>query len=119
MTQTCDPNSLPVALDLLDLQIAEEVRAYVHNDCPLLQPLEGKVENMGSFYIMMTSSNGNIFRITGPLWGEPVDSPHKGQWRGALVFSLICAWTNGWDNRNAGDLRRHRAHYDVTVMWIG
>ena len=48
---------------------------------------------------------------------SPVDSPHKGQWRGALMFSFICAWTNGWtNNRDAGDLRRHRTHYDVTVM---
>ena len=47
----------------------------------------------------------------------PVDSPHKGQWRRALMFSLICAWTNGWvNNRDAGDLKRHRAHYDVNVM---
>ena len=42
----------------------------------------------------------------------------KGQWRGALTFSLIYAWMNGWVNyRAAGDLRRHRAHYDVTVMY--
>ena len=48
----------------------------------------------------------------------PMNSPHKGQWRGALMFSLICVWTNGWaNNRDAGDLRRHRAHYDVLVMW--
>ena len=48
-----------------------------------------------------------------------VSSPHKGQWRGALMFSLICAWINGWvNNREAGDLRRHSAHYDVIVMWI-
>ena len=47
-----------------------------------------------------------------------VNSPHKGQWRGALMFSLICVWINGWvNNREAGDLRRHCAHYDVTVMW--
>ena len=26
----------------------------------------------------------------------PMDSPHKGQWRGALMFSLICVWINGW-----------------------
>ena len=46
-----------------------------------------------------------------------VDSPHKGQWSGALMFSLICAWTNGWArNRGTGDLRRYRAHYDVTMM---
>ena len=68
----------------------------------------------------MTSSNGNIFRVTGPLWGihrSSVNSPHKGQWRGALLFSLICAWINGWvNNRETGDLRRHRAPYDVIVM---
>ena len=47
----------------------------------------------------------------------PVNSPHKGQWRGALMFSLICVWINGWvNNSEAGDLRRYRAHYDVTVM---
>ena len=45
------------------------------------------------------------------------NSPHKGQWRGALMLSLICAWINGWvNNCEAGDLRRHRAHYDVIVM---
>ena len=48
---------------------------------------------------------------------SPVKYPHKGQWRGALMFSLICAWINGWvNNGEAGDLRRHRAHYDVNVM---
>ena len=48
----------------------------------------------------------------------PVNSPHKDQWRGALMFSLICVWINGWvNNRVAGDLRCHRAHYDVIVMW--
>ena len=54
---------------------------------------------------MMTSSNANIFRVTGPLWHGP------------FVFSLICARTNGWVNTmEAGDLRGHRPHYDVTVM---
>ena len=48
---------------------------------------------------------------------SPVNSPHKGQWRRALMFSLICVWINGWvNNPEAGDLRRYRAHYDVTVM---
>ena len=48
---------------------------------------------------------------------RPVNSPHKGQWCGALMFSMICAWINAWiNNREAGDLRRHRAHYDVTVV---
>ena len=44
-------------------------------------------------------------------------SPHKGQWRRALKFPLICACSNGWaNNRHAGDLRRHHARYNVTVM---
>ena len=48
---------------------------------------------------------------------SPVNSPHKGQWRGALMFTLICARINGWvNNREAGDLRRYRTHYDVIVM---
>ena len=46
-----------------------------------------------------------------------MDFPHKGQWRGALMFSSI-ARTNGWENnRVASDLRRHRAYYDVTLMY--
>ena len=69
--------------------------------------------------IMMTSSNGNIFRVTGLLCGE--STGHK--WRGASMFSLICTWTNGWaNNRDASDSWRHRAHYDVPIMdsdkWI-
>ena len=49
---------------------------------------------------------------------SPVNSPHKGQWRGTLMFFLIIsAWINDWvNNGEAGDLRRHRTHYDVTVM---
>ena len=51
----------------------------------------------------------------------PVNSPHKGQWRWALKFSVICAWIHGWiNNRGAGDLRRYRSHYDVVAMqWEG
>ena len=71
---------------------------------------------------MMTSSNGNIFRVTDHLCGgihrSPGNSPHKCQWRGALIFSLICVWINGWVNsREAGDLRPYRAHYDIIGAW--
>ena len=46
-----------------------------------------------------------------------VNYPHRGQWRGALMFSLICVWINGWvNNRKAGDLRHYCVHCDVTVM---
>ena len=54
------------------------------------------------------------FVAISPVTGE---FPSQGQWHVALMFSFICAWTNGCaNNRDAGDLRRHRAHYDVTVM---
>ena len=72
---------------------------------------------------MMTSSDGNIFRGTGLCEGNhrsPVDSPHKGLWRGALVYSLISAWTNGWaNNRDTCDLRCHHSHYGAIVMTYG
>ena len=49
-----------------------------------------------------------------PVTGE---FPHKGQWRGVLAFSFICASTNSCvNNGDADDLRRHRSDYDVTVM---
>ena len=58
-----------------------------------------------------------LLAICAGIHRSPVNSPHKGQWRRALMFSLICVWINGWvNNREAGDLRRYRAHYDVIVM---
>ena len=68
---------------------------------------------------MMMSSYGNIFRVIGPLWGESSGGFHSQRpvTRTFLMFCLICTWTNGWtDNQDAGDLRRHRAHFDVTVI---
>ena len=66
---------------------------------------------------MMTSSNGNIFRVTGHLCGEftgPRWSPHtKASDAELWCFLKINGWVN---NRKAGDLRRNRAHYDVIVM---
>ena len=48
---------------------------------------------------------------------SPLNYPYKGQWSGALMFSLICAWIHGRvNNGEAGDLRRNRAHYDIIVM---
>ena len=65
-------------------------------------------------YQMETCSvvkRGNMFHRS------PMDSPHKGKWRGAFIFSLICAWTNGWvNNQDAGDLR-HRTHFNATVAY--
>ena len=64
---------------------------------------------METFSALLTLCEGN----------SPVNSPPKSKWRGASMFSLICAWENLWVNiRDAGDLRRHRAYYDITVMDI-
>ena len=67
---------------------------------------------------MMTSSNGSISALLALCEGNHrslVDSPHKGQRRGALMCSVFCAWRNGRvNNRDAEDLRRHHVHYDVT-----
>ena len=50
------------------------------------------------------------------MW--PMDSPHKNEWCRALILPLICAWTNSWDVRGAGDLRCHCTYYDITVMTL-
>ena len=71
----------------------------------------------------MTSSNGNIFSVTGPLCGEFTGHrwiPRTKASDGELwCFLLSALEKNGWvNNREAGDLRRHRAHYDVIVMRV-
>ena len=66
---------------------------------------------METFSALLTLCEGDP-RVTGGF-------PHKEQWRGAVMFSLICAWPNGWaNNRGVADLRRHRTHYIVIVMIV-
>ena len=66
---------------------------------------------------MMASSNGNIFRVTGPLLGESIGHRPVTRRFDFLSDSPICTWTHGLsNNRGAGDLRHHRAQYHVTVM---
>ena len=63
-------------------------------------------------HIIRRNSYGNIFRVIDEE-NPPVTSNVE-----LWIFSLICAWTNGWaNNRDAGDLRRHGAHYDVITMY--
>ena len=89
-----------------------------------------------AFLTELLVSNANTRAISQPSWWRhqmetfcalltryegypPVDSPHKGQCRGGMIFCLICAWTNDWvNNRDAGDLRRHRADWYVTVVLV-
>ena len=85
-------------------------RLYFLNHCHVSQgPVTWWRHQMETFSALLAICAGNS-----PVSGE---FPHKGQWRGALIFSLICVWINGWvNNREAGDWRRYRAHYDVSVM---
>ena len=61
---------------------------------------------------MMTSSNGSVFRVTGPVLWVSGEFPLQRPVTRSFDVSLICAGTNGWvNNRYVGDL-----NYDVTVM---
>ena len=64
---------------------------------------------METFHALLALCEGN------PLGAN--EFPAQRQWRGALMFSIMWARTNGWSNsQDAGDLRRHGAHCDVNVM---
>ena len=93
--------------------------------CPIKLDTNIIVMKVMSCYSMLLGHDDVITWKQFPRYGpfvrgihrSPVNSPHKGQWHGALVFSFICAWINASVNhREAGDLRRHRAIHDVIVM---
>ena len=93
---------------------------YIHHVCIVIragywsmaQQISAKRENVNDDII-----EWKHFPRYWPFVQWPVNSPHKGQWRGALMVSLICAWINAWvNNREASNLRRHRTHYGVIVM---
>ena len=88
-------------------------RSYKHfNECDFTHDIA-----MASWWRHQMETFSALLAICAGNSPVPVNSPHKGQWRGALMFSLICARINDWvNNREAGDLRRYRGHYDVIVM---
>ena len=90
-------------------------------------PLEGvamifRIFNIKTLYteswlehsLMMASSNGNIFRVTGPFCGNSTvtgEFPSKGPETRSFDGFLSVPWINDWvNNCDAGDMRRHRAH---------
>ena len=79
----------------------------------------GPVDNNPALAQNMTTMETFSALLALCAWNSPAtgEFPHKSQWRSALMFTLICAWISRWvNNREAGDLRRHRAHYDVIVI---
>ena len=66
---------------------------------------------------MMTSSNDNIFRVTGHLCGEFTGDRWIPSTKDSDAEPWCFLWINGWvNNRDAGGLRRYYSHYDLTVM---
>ena len=71
----------------------------------------------GAIGPLFVTSSHSTWKFCRRVSGFATDCPCGVWWRGALMYSLICAWTNVWANhRDTGDLRRRRFHYDVTVM---
>ena len=61
----------------------------------------------------MTSSNVKVLRVTGPITGG---FPSQGPVTRGFDNFFDVRLNNGWANSRYADLRRHGAHYDVTVM---
>ena len=82
-----------------------------------IQPTLNPRLNLCNLINTMPSSNEKKIRVTGPLCGD-----FTGQrWIPRTKASGAEPWcflsSNGWvNNRKAGDLRPHRAHYDVTLI---
>ena len=119
-----------LVIDLLPLQLTQAGRVHIlQHGCFDFNGAFSKLENGMKMYcglqcrrdihddVIKWKNFLRYWRFVRGIRRSPVNSPHKGQWRGALMFSVICAWNNHWvNNREAGYLRRHRDHYDVTVM---
>ena len=72
---------------------------------------------LGAWWRHQMKTGSALLTLCVGIHQTQVNSPHKGQCRGALMFSLLSAWINIWvDNHETGDLRRHRARYDVIVI---
>ena len=87
------------------------------------QPLT-KIPSKWWFFRVITAPNGTIFRVTGPLCGEFTGHQWIPLTNASDAELWCCLWSCAWinhqvNNREAGDLRRRRAHYDITVMvWM-
>ena len=100
---------------------------YFHVWSPCVCVMRHMASSHGNAFLIIDSFHDDVIKwkhfprywpFVRGIHRSPVNSLHKGQWRGALMFSFIYAWINCWlNNREAGDLRRYRAHYDVTVLF--
>ena len=123
---TCWSVKQPFYLRLNENKTKRSIAPIFHICLPLYRSTtyQKKSYSNSMFNLNETSYLNSLKESPRPAWWRhqmetfwPVNSPHKGQGRGALMFSLICAWINDWaNNHEADDLRRYHAHYDVIVM---
>ena len=121
----CNSARVPLCIRILSLIFTPEQDLFLWDlDNELTNPLWYGFQSVGfGAHIRIPSTTWwryhfpRYWPFMRGIYRSPANSPHKGQWRGAFMFSLICAWINGWvNNRQAGDLRCHRAHCDVSEM---
>ena len=109
------PRGQWVTLSIITMCLNITHKSYSHISQGLMS--QGKAGMWGHDDVIKWKHFLHYWPFVQGIHRSPVNSPHKGQWPGALMFSLICVWINGCvNNREAGDLRRYRAHYDVIVM---
>ena len=95
--------------------LLHELGALMYYFCPVCQSCDHFVFSHDD--VIKWKHFPRYWPLVREIHRSPVNFPHKGQWRGALMFTLICARINSWvNNGEAGDLRRHPGHYDVIVM---
>ena len=100
-----------------DKPLSEPMMVNLPTHICVTRPQWVKMGNHNAWWRHQMETYSALLALCEGIRRSAVNSPHKGQWRGALMFYLICAWTKGWVNNQATvDLRRHRSHYDVTVM---
>ena len=119
------PNSYNSFIDILDgcvtsiqarnLDVCDVLHGVIYKQC--IVNCHSHPSHLGHDEVIKWKHFPRNWPFVRGIHRSPVNSPHKGQWRGALMFSLICVWINGWiNNREAGDFRRCCAHYDLMVM---
>ena len=87
--------------------------SWYHRDYQMPEKLPNALKQLSNGQVVKWKHFPRFWPFVRGIQRSLVNSPHKGQWRGALTFLLICVWINGWvNNSEAGDLRRCRAHYD-------
>ena len=108
LSVSCTPQEIPQCLCNMDGDMGPRFAPVWKPPCPVIDNRDDVI-NWKHF--------PRYWPFVREIHWSPVYSTHKGQWRGAFMFSLTCARINGGvNNCGAGDLRRIRPHYDVTVM---